>query len=269
MKLRDGAPLVLIFVLGGCSGADLNDAFAYAGIGGKDQQASPPSDQPDASAGVVATSLPLPEDAAATRPWTPVGATPLPARTIVAEPVSPRRAPVAAAVSPPPTVAAAPVPPRRATAAAPVSHRRTAAIAPVPLPPTEAAPVPPPPTVAAPVSHRRSTAIASVPPPTAATAPRRRPVIAAAPPVFAPPVVAATTRSEPPPAVVAPAPPQTVVAAAAPPVAEPPPVAPAPDSWCSRVAESTRADAASQGFDAATQRHRAEVSYNQCVRYGH
>jgi len=225
MKLRDVAPLVLIFVLGGCSGADLDQAYNYVGIGGNDRQAAPPSEQADA--GAVATPLPLPEDAAATRPWTPVGATPQPARTIAAAPVLP-----------PPAVAAAPVPPRRTTAAAAA---------------------PPPPTAAATVSHRRTAA--------AAPMPARRP--AAAPPVFAPPVVAAPTRSEPPPVFVATARPQTVVAAAAPPVAEPPPVAPAPDSWCSRIAKSASDDAASNGFDAATQRHRAEVSYNQCVRYGH
>jgi hypothetical protein len=60
-----------------------------------------------------------------------------------------------------------------------------------------------------------------------------------------------------------------MVAAAAPPVAEPSSAAPAADPWCAQVAQSALTDAASQGFDEATQRRRAEASYNQCVRYGH
>ena len=59
-----------------------------------------------------------------------------------------------------------------------------------------------------------------------------------------------------------------MVAAAAP---EPsaPETPPGVDPWCLKIAQSATAEAASQGFDAATQRRRAETSYNQCVRYGH
>jgi hypothetical protein len=74
-----------------------------------------------------------------------------------------------------------------------------------------------------------------------------------------PPVAAAPAQSEP----------QTVAAAAAPSIVEPPSAAATPDSWCSRIAKSESADAASQGYDAATQRHRAEVAYDQCVRFRH
>ena len=59
MKLREVAPLVLMVVLGGCGGADLDQAFNYVGIGGKDEQAPPPSQQPAASAGERACGLAL------------------------------------------------------------------------------------------------------------------------------------------------------------------------------------------------------------------
>jgi len=38
-----------------------------------------------------------------------------------------------------------------------------------------------------------------------------------------------------------------------------------PDSWCQQVAKSAVDDAAGNGFDAATQRRRAEASYRQCI----
>ena len=37
------------------------------------------------------------------------------------------------------------------------------------------------------------------------------------------------------------------------------------DSWCQQMAKADSVDAASNGFDAATQRRRAEASYRQCV----
>ena len=205
MKLRDVAPLVLIAVLGGCSGADWDHAFTYVGIGGKDQQASPASERPDASAGAVdAAPLPPAEDAAATRPWTPVGAMPPPSQTAVAEPVPPPR-----------TAATEPVPAPRPHVAASVPAFVT--------PPVAAAPAP---------ARSESQRVVATPEP---------------------------ARSEP----------QTVAAAAAPSIVEPPSAAPAPapDSWCSRIAKSESDEAASQGYDAATQRHRAEVAYEQCVRF--
>jgi len=45
--------------------------------------------------------------------------------------------------------------------------------------------------------------------------------------------------------------------------------APAANSWCQDVAKTAASDAASQGFDEPTQRHRAATAYEQCVRYGH
>jgi hypothetical protein len=124
MKLRDLAPLVLIAVLGGCSGADWDHAFTYVGIGGKDQQASPASAQPDASAGAVDEApLPPAEDAAATRPWTPVGAMPPPSQTAMAEPVPP-----------PPTAATEPVPASRPHVAASVPAFVTPPVAAAPEP---------------------------------------------------------------------------------------------------------------------------------------
>jgi len=41
------------------------------------------------------------------------------------------------------------------------------------------------------------------------------------------------------------------------------------DSFCQAAAQSAARDAASQGFDAATQRNRGVATYNQCVQYGH
>ena len=38
-----------------------------------------------------------------------------------------------------------------------------------------------------------------------------------------------------------------------------------PDSWCQQVAKSAADEAAGNGFDAATQRRRAESTYRQCV----
>jgi hypothetical protein len=42
-------------------------------------------------------------------------------------------------------------------------------------------------------------------------------------------------------------------------------VAAAPDPWCDEVAKAAHAEAASQGFDAATQKNRAQASYQQCA----
>lgn len=60
------------------------------------------------------------------------------------------------------------------------------------------------------------------------------------------------------------APPAAPVAA----VQAPPPAqaaAPQPDEWCMRVAANERAQAASDGFDAATQDRVTLQSYRQCV----
>ena len=37
------------------------------------------------------------------------------------------------------------------------------------------------------------------------------------------------------------------------------------ESWCQQVAKSAADDAAGNGFDAATQRRRAETTYRQCL----
>jgi ABC-type uncharacterized transport system auxiliary subunit len=41
----------------------------------------------------------------------------------------------------------------------------------------------------------------------------------------------------------------------------------ASDDFCQRMAKGESNDAASEGFDAATQRRRAESSYRQCIGY--
>jgi hypothetical protein len=41
--------------------------------------------------------------------------------------------------------------------------------------------------------------------------------------------------------------------------------APAPSGWCDQIAKSAQTEAAEQGFDAATQQHRAQVVYAQCA----
>ena len=181
MKLREIAPLVLMVVLGGCSGADWDHAISYVGLGGGDEQAQPPSPPPSGQADTAPLSTA--EDAPAAHPWTTVGALPPSSQTAVAEPLPPPRAAEAESVPPP---AAEPVPPPR--------------------------------------------------PHVAASAP---------PAVFTPPV-----------------------AAPAPSAVEPPPAAPTADPWCSRIAKSASDEAANEGFDAATQRHRAEVTYKQCVGDG-
>jgi hypothetical protein len=284
MKLREVAPLVLMVVLGGCGGADLDQAFNYVGIGGKDEQAPPPSQQPAASAGETAP-LSTPEAVAATtRPWTPVGALSPSSRAAMAEPLPPPAAAAAEPVPPPRPRVVASVPPTftpPVPVPAPIRPQpRTVAAAPEPVrsePPPVVAPAPnrpAPRTVAAAPAPIRSQ------PRTVAAAPE--PVWSEPPPVVAP----APIRSQPRTVAVAPAPirsqsrtvvapvpirpaPQTVAVAAAPSIVEPPPAAPAADPWCSRIAQSASADAASQGFDAATQRHRAEVTYNQCVGFAH
>jgi hypothetical protein len=49
--------------------------------------------------------------------------------------------------------------------------------------------------------------------------------------------------------------------------APPPAVAPAPDpNWCTDAAAAAKREAASQGFDAATQSRRADAIYAQCLR---
>ena len=47
--------------------------------------------------------------------------------------------------------------------------------------------------------------------------------------------------------------------------AAPAPVPAQPDNWCSNVAANARADAASNGFDAATQDRMMQNSLRQCV----
>lgn len=47
--------------------------------------------------------------------------------------------------------------------------------------------------------------------------------------------------------------------------AAPAPVPAKPDNWCSNVAANARADAASNGFDAATQDRMMQNSLRQCV----
>ena len=49
------------------------------------------------------------------------------------------------------------------------------------------------------------------------------------------------------------------------PVSVPTDPATKPDTWCQQIAETARADAANDGFDAATQQRRAETMYRQCV----
>lgn len=52
--------------------------------------------------------------------------------------------------------------------------------------------------------------------------------------------------------------------AAAEPVAAPTPAASKSDDWCREIAKAASDDAAGNGFDAATQRHRAKLTYRQC-----
>ena len=55
---------------------------------------------------------------------------------------------------------------------------------------------------------------------------------------------------------------------AAAPVAQTDPAAGQPaasDQWCREVARAAATEAVSNGFDAATQQHRAQVSYSQCL----
>lgn len=47
--------------------------------------------------------------------------------------------------------------------------------------------------------------------------------------------------------------------------ATPQAVAAAPDEWCAEVAKASATQAAADGFDAATQKHRAEVVFQQCA----
>lgn len=44
-----------------------------------------------------------------------------------------------------------------------------------------------------------------------------------------------------------------------------PPKPTAPDEWCADVAKASAEQAAKEGFDAPTQKHRAEVAYQQCA----
>jgi hypothetical protein len=37
------------------------------------------------------------------------------------------------------------------------------------------------------------------------------------------------------------------------------------DNWCEQIAKASAADAADNGFDLATQQHRAETTYRQCL----
>lgn len=48
--------------------------------------------------------------------------------------------------------------------------------------------------------------------------------------------------------------------------AAPAPAAAAPDEWCAEVAKATQAEAADQGFDASSQKTRAQQAYQQCAR---
>jgi hypothetical protein len=52
--------------------------------------------------------------------------------------------------------------------------------------------------------------------------------------------------------------------------AAPPPelAAPSPDDFCARVAASTHAQAAADGFDAATQTRMTQESFQQCAAMG-
>lgn len=73
--------------------------------------------------------------------------------------------------------------------------------------------------------------------------------------VPAPPVAQPTAPSY------APAPPTTMAQAQVAPSSD---AEIAPDSWCVRVAKSAQAEAAEQGFDAATQQRRALTALKQC-----
>jgi hypothetical protein len=62
-----------------------------------------------------------------------------------------------------------------------------------------------------------------------------------------------------------PAPVPVAAAAPAPAPAPAQPAAPQPDEWCLHVAANDRAQAAANGFDAATQDRVTAQSYRQCV----
>ena len=131
---------------------------------------------------------------------------------------------------------------------------------PLASPQTNAVPVP----QAEPVAQAApQTYVAPAPQTYVASAPRAEPVAQAAPQTY----VAPAPQAEP----VAQAAPQAVASAQPPAVYAPatPADAAAGDSFCQAAAQSASQDAANQGFDAATQRNRAVMTYNQCVRYGH
>ena len=52
----------------------------------------------------------------------------------------------------------------------------------------------------------------------------------------------------------------------APPQAAQASVAPAPETWCAEVAKAAQSEAADQGFDAPSQKLRAQMAYQQCTR---
>ena len=58
-------------------------------------------------------------------------------------------------------------------------------------------------------------------------------------------------------------------AAEAPPTSLPVAQASPAESWCQQVAKANASDAAENGFDVATQKHRAETSYRQCLGESH
>jgi hypothetical protein len=255
MKLRDVAPLALIALLGGCTSADWDNVLSFPGIGDgptaqpesppENQQTSQPWQPVDGSSGAVETAtLPPPTDT--TPPWTPVGTSSQPPLTTASPLVAPPRTASPRPVIRPPVVTAPVQPAPRMAAVAPAPVR----VAPAPVRTA------PPPVYAAPAPVRPAPQAVYAAPAPARPAPQ---------PVYAAP---APARPAPQPVYAAPVQPQTMVAAAAP-ESSPAETAPGVDPWCLKVAQSATAEAASQGFDAATQRRRGETSYNQCLRYGH
>lgn len=250
MKHRVMTVLVAAGLLGGCSTSFLDNALEYPSAKDrKDTQGevSVP-DSPAPTTVAVAKTAPFvtvpeapplgstdqqhPSLRAGTAPPTPVAVQPkvaaVPLDDAVFAPRTPPAPPVLRSATPP---VAAPV--ARTVAPPPAVTRTVAAPAPV--------------------------AVASVPPPRTMTPPP------AAQPSYPAPAPAAQPRA---PAPVPAAPPTYTAMAQAPaePVAQSNNITAAPgaDSWCVRVAKSAQAEAAEQGFDAATQQRRSLAIFKQC-----
>jgi hypothetical protein len=241
MNHRVMAVVVAAGLLGGCSTSFLDNALEFPSTTDrKDGQAAPTD-----TAAVPEYTAPTTVAVAKTAPFVtvpeapPLGSTDEAHRSLRAGTamVVPPPAPPPPAVVPLPDI----TPPARAKAVA-----RAEPIAP---------PAPPPIAPVAPKPERTAARVA--PPPAAA-------------PSYTPPAPTPTAQpSYTPPPPVAPPTYTAVAQAPAAPVAQSSEIPSAPDSWCVRVAKSAQAEAADQGFDAATQQRRALTTFKQCSANAH